>query len=204
MSKTILDKFNEKPNILNRTFKIKKLNKKEDNSFEVTNELLNELMIPEENLNVIKFIFYELTGNIYDHSEFNEACISGRFNNGKYDFIIKDNGISIIDSFRNANYPFENECDALIKAVNGLSTKNDLGYIERGTGLNNTSNIVVNGFEGEILIISGHATLYINKEKIIAQKIPKEFGNGTTIHIRVDLSSKIDMYNYLNQIEYIL
>ena len=202
MSKTILDKFNEKPDILNRTYNIKKLNKKEDNSFEVTNELLNELMIPEENLNIMKFIFYELTVNVYDHSEFNEACISGRFNNGEYDFIVKDDGISIIDSFRNANYHFENECDALIKAVNGLSTKNDLGYIERGTGLNNTSNIVVNGFEGEILIISGHAALYINKEKIIAQKIPKEFANGTTIHIRVDLSSKIDMYNYLNQIEY--
>ena len=47
-----------------------------------------------------------------------------------------------------------NECDALIKAVNGLSTKNDMGYIKRGTGLNNTSKIVVNGFKGEILIMS--------------------------------------------------
>lgn len=86
--------------------------------------------------------------------------------------------------------------------MNGLSTKIDLGYIERGTGLNNTSNIVVNGFNGEILIISGLASLYINSKKIIGQKIPKNFSNGTIIHLRVDLSSKIDMYKYLNQIEY--
>lgn len=202
MKKTLLDEFNENPNILNETFNVKKLNKNEDNSFEVTNELVNELKIPKENQNTMKFIFYELTGNVYDHSEFSEAWISGRFNDEKYDFIIKDNGISIIDSFKNANYHFKNECDALIKAVNGLSTKNDIGYIERGTGLNNTTNIVVNGFKGEILIISSHATLYINSTQIITQKIPKEFSNGTIIQLRVDLSSRIDMYNYLNQIEY--
>lgn len=201
MERTLLDEFNERPNILNETFHIKKLNRI-DNSFEMTNELLNELNMPKENLNTMKFIFYELTGNIYDHSKFSEACISGRLHNGKYDFIINDNGISIIDSFRNADYAFENECDALVKAVNGLSTKNDIGYIERGTGLNNTVNIVVNGFKGEILIISSHASLYLGNEKIIVQKTPKNFKNGTTIHIRVDLSSKINMYNYLNQIEY--
>lgn len=202
MEKTLLDRFNENPKILNETFNIKKLNRNKDNSSKVTNELVNELNIPNENQNPMKFIFYELTANVYDHSQFSDASISGRLNDEKYDFIIKDDGISIIDSFRNADYPFENECDALIKAVNGLSTKNDIGYIERGTGLNNTINIIVNGFKGEILLISGHAILYINPTQIITQKIPKEFSNGTIIQIRVDLSSRINMYNYLNQIEY--
>ena len=119
-----------------------------------------------------------------------------------YDFIIADNGISIRNSFKNAGYPFENDCDALIKAVNGLSTKNDLGYIERGTGLNNTINIIVNGINGEFLLISCNALLYINSEKIISQKIPQKYSNGTIIHFRVELTSKIDMYNYLIQIEY--
>lgn len=149
MEKTILEEYNENPNILNKnTYKIKKLDSKNDNSFEITNNLLKELNIPKYNQNTMKFIFYELTGNIYDHSKFSEGCISGRSNNGKYDFIFVDNGISIIDSFKNAKYSIENDCDALIKAVNGLSTKNDLGYIERGTGLNNSANIVVNGFGG--------------------------------------------------------
>lgn len=115
-----------------------------------------------------------MTGNIYDHSKFSDGCISGRLIDDKYDFIIVDNGISIKNSFKNAGYSFENDCDALIKAINGLSTKNDLGYIERGTGLNNTANIIVNGFDGEFMLISGNALLYINSENIISQKIPKK------------------------------
>ena len=150
----------------------------------------------------MKFIFYELTGNIYDHSKFSEGCIFGRLMNAQYDFRVSDNGISIKNSFKNAGYEIENDSEALIKAVNGLSTKNDLGYIERGTGLNNTANIVVNGFDGEFLLISGDAILYINSEKVISQKNPKKLSTGTIVHLRVDLTTKIDMYNYLNQIEY--
>ncbi|MEE0935673.1 MAG: hypothetical protein U0L42_08370 [Methanobrevibacter sp.] len=201
MRKTILDEFNENPEILTKNYNIKKLNAENDNSVEITNELLKELNIPKGNQNTLKFIFYELIGNIYDHSKFSDAYISGKSDNHYFDFIFADNGISIIDSFRNAKYSIDNDCDALIKAVNGLSTKNDFGYIERGTGLNNTTNIVVNGFDGEILIVSGRAALYMNSKTIIAKKIPK-FCNGTKIHLRIDLNSKIDMYNYLNQIEY--
>ena len=202
MEKTLLEQFNEESKIIDNEFKIIKLNIYEDNSFEVTNELIDYLKIPKHNQNTMKFIFYELTGNIYDHSQFSEGCISGRLHNDTYDFIVIDNGISIKNSFKNANYSFDSDCDALIKAVNGLSTKNDLGYIERGTGLNNTANIVVNGFNGEFLLISGNALLYINSDGPIVQKIPKTVSNGTTIYLRVNLTSKINMYNYLNQIEY--
>lgn len=90
-----------------------------------------------------------------------------------YDFIIADNGISIRNSFKNAGYPFENDCDALIKAVNGLSTKNDLGYIERGTGLNNTINIIVNGINGEFLLISCNALLILTLKKSYLKKFLK-------------------------------
>ena len=201
--KILLEEFKENPRITNENkYHVKKLNVNEDNSFEVTNELINELNIPKQNQNTMKFIFYELTGNIYDHSKFSEGCIFGRLMNAQYDFRVSDNGISIKNSFKNAGYEIENDSEALIKAVNGLSTKNDLGYIERGTGLNNTANIVVNGFDGEFLLISGDAILYINSEKVISQKNPKKLSTGTIVHLRVDLTTKIDMYNYLNQIEY--
>lgn len=201
--KILLEEFKENPRITNENnYHMKKLNVNEDNSFEVTNELINELNIPKQNQNTMKFIFYELTGNIYDHSKFSEGCIFGRLMNAQYDFRVSDNGISIKNSFKNAGYEIENDSEALIKAVNGLSTKNDLGYIERGTGLNNTANIVVNGFDGEFLLISGDAILYINSEKVISQKNPKKLSTGTIVHLRVDLTTKIDMYNYLNQIEY--
>lgn len=203
MKKRLLDEFIENPKILmKKDLKIKELTKLHNNSFEMTNSLIEELNIPKLNQNIIKFLAYELTGNIYDHSEFDKAYILGKVNNNTFDLIVMDDGISIIDSFKNANYSFKNDCDALIKAANGLSTKNELGYIERGTGLNNTINIVANGFNGEILLISGNALLYITKTKIIAQKIPKDTQNGTIIYLRMNLKSKIDIYNYLSHIEY--
>lgn len=105
MEKTLLEQFNEESRIIDKNeFKIIKLNINEDNSFEVTNELIDYLKIPKHNQNTMKFILYELTGNIYDHSQFSEGCISGRLHNDTYDFIVVDNGISIKNSFKNANY----------------------------------------------------------------------------------------------------
>lgn len=62
--------------------------------------------------------------------------------------------------------------------------------------------LLLTGLGGEILIVSGRASLYINSKTISVQKIPEKFMNGTLVHLRIDLNSKIDMYNYLNQIEY--
>lgn len=203
MEKRLLDEFYEKQNILKRkNLKIEELNPIKDNSTQATNQIISDLNIPKSKQNILKFICYEMTGNIYDHSKFSKACILGEKNNEKYDLIFIDNGISIIDSFKNANFTFENDCDALLKAINGLSTKNELGFIERGTGLNNTINIVINGFKGEILLISGGALMYLNNDEIIPKKIPKDWSNGTIVYIRMKLNSEIDMYNYLKYIEY--
>lgn len=203
MEKTLLEEFERNPKILlNENLMIKQLNKINDNSIEATNELISDLNIPKLNQNTLKFIFYELIGNIYDHSKFSEAHIAGRQNKNKYDFIFMDNGISIINSFKNANYPVENDCDSLMKAINGLSTKNEIGYIERGTGLNNTTNIVVNGFDSEILIVSNNALLYMSSENIILKKIQQSQHNGTLVYLRLNLDSEIDIYKYLSPIKY--
>lgn len=89
-----------------------------------------------------------------------------------------------------------------MKAINGLSTKNEIRYIERGTGLNNTANIVVNGFEGEILIVSNNALLYMSSENIILKKIQQSQHNGTLVYLRLNLDSEIDIYKYLSPIKY--
>lgn len=108
MEKTLLEEFERNPKILlNENLMIKQLNKINDNSIEATNELISDFNIPKLNQNTLKFIFYELIGNIYDHYKFSEAHIAGRQNKNKYDFIFMDNGISIINSFKNANYPVE-------------------------------------------------------------------------------------------------
>ena len=56
MEKTILDEFNENPKILTRKYNMKKLDAQNDNSYEITNDLLEELNIPKDNQNTMKFI----------------------------------------------------------------------------------------------------------------------------------------------------
>ncbi len=184
------------------TNSMKKLNKKKDNSVETTNQILENLRIDKANISVLKFIFHELIGNIYDHSEFNNAYIMGKTHFDYYEFSFIDDGISIPTSLKNNGYNFKKDSEAIMNALNGLSTKNEFGYIERGTGLNNSTNIVINGYVGSFLIVSGTGLAYITKENIITQKIPKNCIKGTLISLRVKLNEKIDIYKYLNQIKY--
>ena len=51
-------------------------------------------------------------------------------NDNFYEFSSLDDGITIPASLKKLNFPIENDCDAIIQAINGLSSKNELGYIE--------------------------------------------------------------------------
>ena len=57
---------------------IKKVNINEDNSNEISDEILRELKINKNNINPLKFIFHELIANIYDHSQFKNAYVMGK------------------------------------------------------------------------------------------------------------------------------
>lgn len=96
----------------------------------------------------------------------------------------------------------QSHCEAILKAINGLSTKNEFGFIERGTGLNNSINIVVNGAVGRFFIASGDCAMEISNEGILVNNFSKSYLNGVLISLRLNLSSKIDMYSYLKQIKY--
>lgn len=180
---------------------IKEIDKFEDNSVEVTNDIIGSLDFPKENITPLKFIFHELIGNIYDHSQFRRSYVMGKSYKHYCDFSFIDDGICISNSFKNANFKFLNDCDAIIKAINGLSTKNEYNFIERGTGLNNSINITINGANGSVLIVSGKGLVYINQKDIFAHKLEESF-SGTMISLRLNLDKKIDIYKYLKQIEY--
>ena len=126
----------------------------------------------------------------------------GRIDGDYYEFSFLDDGITIPNSLKKVNYPIKNDSDALLKAINGLSSKKELGYVERGTGLNNTTNIVTSGSDGELLIVSGCALIHITKDNIIAREIPNDCIDGTLVSLRMKLNKKIDIYKYLKQVKY--
>ena len=78
----------------------------------------------------------------------------------------------------------------IIKEINGLSSKNELGYVD------------TSGSSGEVLIVSGCALIHITDEQVIAREIPKDCIDGTLVSLRMNLNSKIDIYKYLKQVKY--
>lgn len=228
MEKTLLDEFEEYGTIKNKKFTIDEINSlsttkilllicenkqkiekieglKNINEYNQTDEFENEMMeilnIPKSNKTTLSFIFNELIGNVYDHSQFHNGYIMGKEFENFHELSFIDDGITIPQSLKNANYTFNDDCEYLIEALNGLSTKKEIGFIERGTGLNNTSNIVTNGGNGSILLVSGCALAYLTSNELFVKEIPNCL-KGTLISLRIKLKSKIDIYNYLNQITY--
>lgn len=186
----------------NQAESIRKVNADNDNSSEIANEIIDNLNLNRNNITSLKFIFHELIANIYDHSKFDTAYVMGKKNENFYEFSFLDNGITIPQSLKNADYQIENDSTAIVKAINGLSSKNELGYVERGTGLNNSINIVTSGSGGEVLILSGCGLVHITKNETVSREIAKNRVDGTLVSVRMNLDSKIDIYNYLKHVKY--
>ncbi|MBQ6099124.1 MAG: hypothetical protein IJL02_04600 [Methanobrevibacter sp.] len=174
-------------------------NKNPNEDFE--EKLFSILNVPKYNKNLLFFVLHELRNNIYDHSEFSKGFVMGKSYSKYSEVGFIDNGITIPNCLKHADYSFENDCDAILKAINGLSTKKEVGFVERGTGLNNTINIVRNGCSGCILIASGNGLISIDSENIHMRDISKNPLKGTLVSLKMDLTKKVDIYNYLNPIK---
>ena len=184
------------------TFPFRWLDEKTDNSEELTKEIINIMESPKDNINALKYIFHEVIANVYDHSEFNKGFVIGQYYHrlNSTDYCFMDNGISIPGSFKKSGVPFKNDCDAIIQAINGMSTRDKGEFIGRGTGLNSTINIVTQA-NGYVLIVSGDCAIELTKRKVYVQKIPKEYIKGTLVSLRVP-NKPLNVFKGLDYVEY--
>lgn len=113
-----------------------------------------------------------------------------------------DNGKSIPGSFKEYDFNFKNDCEAIIKAVNGLSTKHGEEFIGRGTGLNTVINIVTRGANGNVIIASGTGVVEITKFKIHAKHIPVNYIGGTLVGLRLNSNKSVNVYDHMKGITY--
>jgi len=143
-----------------------------------------------------KYLLSELIDNIYQHSEFGCANVMAqKYPRLKFvEIAVFDNGISIPGRFEKSGI-VSDDCNAIIDAINGLSTKDR----ERGFGLGSCAKIFTQGIMGEILLVSRKGAIYLKKHNVIAYKL--EDNNklkGTLISVRVPISPKIvDIYAYV-------
>ena len=119
-----------------------------------------------------KYIIEELVDNIYQHSSFTHALVMMQkyFIEGFFDLCIFDNGITIPKSFAKSGMIFHQHSEAIVDAINGLSSK---AGTERGHGLKSTVKILSKGLWSQIFIVSGLGALFLGKEEGIRQSYPK-------------------------------
>ncbi|MBM4241710.1 MAG: ATP-binding protein [Euryarchaeota archaeon] len=137
-------------------------------------------------IEALDYLVYELTNNIYEHSEFERAFIMAQ-KYPKKNFIeicFFDNGISIPGNFLRHEIHYENDADAIDKAVNGISTKDEFRH--RGWGINTIVNIFTKGANGEIFIASRNGAIYISSNDPLLYKLGDKYRiDGTLISLRI-------------------
>ena len=152
---------------------------------------------------VLRHILAELTYNVHEHA-FNEnsktdALMSFKiYDEEKADISIMDNGMSIPGRFDESMVKYQDDCNAIEKAINNFSTASNNPY-ERGNGLWTTIRLIVEGNGGEILIVSRNGLLHICNECYEYKLLDNnDYFKGTLISIRLN---KFEVQNIYNLIE---
>ncbi|MBS3058098.1 MAG: ATP-binding protein [Candidatus Diapherotrites archaeon] len=147
--------------------------------------------------NAFKYLISELVDNIYQHSEFKNAFLMAQRyeKKGFMEICFFDDGITISGSFSKHGMVFE-DSDAILEAINGLSTKGK----ERGFGLGSNLKVFTQGLPGEMLIVSGKGAAFFKANEptklyILQDKYKLE---GTLISVRIPYPVKeVDIYEFI-------
>lgn len=151
---------------------------------------------------VLRHIFSELTYNIHEHAVLNHqnkcnAYIATKEYKHKMDISIIDDGLSIPGRFEVSNVNFQDDCQAIEKAVNNFSTVSDNPF-ERGNGLWTTIRIVIEGNCGDFLIVSRYGCLDIKSDDYIYHRLDdRNMFNGTLISIRLNKKEVQNIYDLI-------
>lgn len=144
------------------------------------------------------YVLAELTDNVYEHSHFSRGSIMTRsyYDRGFCDLGIFDNGVSIRKSFSDHGMRFSQDSEAIVWAINGLSSKKDL---ERGHGLGSTIRIFLEALRGQVFIVSGSGAVFLEGTSHVRYDITsKNVLEGTLITVRAPYpSEQVDIYKYV-------
>jgi hypothetical protein len=109
-------------------------------------------------------------------------------------FAIGDDGIIIHNILRKVQPNIKTGCDALLKALQGISSKNK----ERGWGLSSVINIARNGCHAEILVASSDGALWMKDDSQKIFNLDDESYPGTLLEFHMTLPLKeVDIYDYI-------
>lgn len=151
----------------------------------------------------------ELIGNIYNHTPMEKgyahqgySFAQEYYNAKKLDICVMDDGLSIPGKFEEKNKSFIDDCDAISQAIiPGVTTakdeETDIRY-SRGHGLSTILSLVIDGNNGEALIVSRQGCLHITNDDykyILLDN--KDIFKGTLITLRLNKNPIENYYDIL-------
>lgn len=145
----------------------------------------------------VDYLVYELTDNIYRHSDFEQAFIMAQTYPTKNftEICFFDDGISIPGNFSRCGLKFEDDADAIQKALEGTSTQGEFNH--RGWSLNDILNMFTKDSNGELFIASREGAIYLsNVESNLYPLKDKYRIDGTLVSIRIP-KVNIDIKPYI-------
>lgn len=176
-------------------------------------------------VNTFRYVLGEILSNVDQNSEANLVYTFGEiYSKRKFiDIGILDNGITIPGKYEKSRpefadkdvnpYEFENDCEALYKAINGISTKEGFKRAMEGIssyediylndwigyGLNTSINLITEGLSGSFLIASRGGICHLTKkEKKFIKAEEDNILNGTLVCIRFKRAKlKKDFMDYI-------
>jgi hypothetical protein len=145
-------------------------------------------------LNSLKYLTSELESNVREHSRVNNYWIFSQYwkRTRTCEIALCDTGIGYKKSYEGTEYEVKQHAHAIINAFLGKSSKSSS---ERGTGLPSIARVFVEGYEGEMVVMSGDSLLhkYENENDIY---VFDAFWAGAFVGLRFKLK-ELDIYSYL-------
>ncbi len=140
----------------------------------------------DNSLQALKYSIDELLANVIEHSQYKNSFIMLQNYPSKkiLEFSLMDDGISIPGNFRLHDISFDDDCDSLRKAINGVSTKDKNG--ERGFGLHSVFQLLTNGMQGEGTLVSGRG--------ILSKRFNENSGNETKLFCYASDSDEVTVF----------
>ncbi|QOR75401.1 MAG: hypothetical protein IMW88_08550 [Thermoflavifilum sp.] len=152
------------------------------------NLLQSKLNLNTQQINLYRYLIQEMVDNILQH-----ACVDNGWLFAQYypkkqylDLCILDTGITILGSFQKHGFThIGNHLDAIQSAVEGTSTKPDIG---RGYGLSSSLKAMLEA-KSDFILVSGDGLLHNQT----LYKLPSSW-QGTIVFFRIPLSINFSVY----------
>ena len=142
----------------------------------------------------LKYLTSELESNVREHARVKDYWIFSQYWSASRtcEIAICDTGIGYRASYVGTPFEVPRHIDAIINALAGKSSKSPQ---ERGAGIPSIVNMFIEGYKGEMIMMSGDALLYLHQGEDMGYRLGLSW-EGSFVGLRFVLKG-INIYDYL-------